>query len=65
MDFKARLHNKAFWVSLIALIMLILKTFKIFDVPEDWENTANVVLSLLVTLGVLIDPTSPGILDKP
>ena len=65
MNWKARLRNKAFWVSATALIVLIAKTFKLFEVPADWETTVNTALSLLVAMGVLIDPTTPGIADNP
>ncbi|KRQ86070.1 Bacteriophage holin [Caloramator mitchellensis] len=64
MNWKARLRNKAFWLSFSALVVLIAKTFKLFEVPEDWETTVNTALSLLVAMGVLMDPTTPGITDK-
>lgn len=64
MNWKARLRNKAFWVSAAALIALIAKTFKLFEVPADWETTVNTALSLLVAMGVLMDPTTPGISDS-
>lgn len=65
MNWKARLRNKAFWLSCSALVVLIAKTFKLFEVPADWETTINTALSLLVAMGVLIDPTTPGITDNP
>lgn len=64
MDWLARIRNKAFWVSALALIVLIVKTFNLFEVPADWEITINVALGLLVAMGVIIDPTTPGITDK-
>ncbi|MDO6355100.1 phage holin [Caloramator sp. CAR-1] len=64
MNWKARLRNKAFWLSFSALVVLIAKTFKLFEVPADWEKTINTALSLLVAMGVLMDPTTPGVLDE-
>lgn len=64
MNWKARLRNKAFWVSAAALLALVAKTFKLFDVPDNFEVIVNLALGLLVGMGVIIDPTTPGITDK-
>ncbi|WDU82252.1 phage holin [Caloramator sp. Dgby_cultured_2] len=64
MNWKVRLRNKAFWLSFSALVVLIAKTFKLFEVPADWETTVNTALSLLVAMGVLMDPTTPGVFDE-
>lgn len=64
MNWKVRFRNKAFWLSFSALVVLIAKTFKLFEVPADWETTVNTALSLLVAMGVLMDPTTPGVFDE-
>lgn len=54
---KPRISNYGFWVSIFALIPLILKCFGITVIP-DYENTVNTILSLLVILGIVNNPTT-------
>lgn len=63
-DLKKRAKNKAFWVSVFSLIALIGQTFEIYTIPENLYDTINAILTTLVGLGILIDPTTPGISDK-
>ncbi|MHC1682835.1 MAG: phage holin [Clostridiaceae bacterium] len=64
MNLKTRLRNKAFVVSLISFIVLMTKTFIKYEFPENFELIINTFLSLLTMLGILIDPTTPGISDE-
>ncbi|MDO6355261.1 phage holin [Caloramator sp. CAR-1] len=63
MNWKARLRNKAFWVSLAAFVAMMAKQFGWFEVPPNYEEIVNSALGLLVMLGIIIDPTTPGIKD--
>lgn len=64
LDWKVRLRNKAFWVALFSLLGLIGRTFGVFEVPDNYELIVDIVLSLFVALGVVIDPSTPGIWDN-
>jgi len=64
MNLKLRMKNKYFWVAAVALVVAVVKQFNPDIIPEGYEVTLNIVLTSLVTMGVLLDPISPGLLDK-
>jgi len=64
MDLKTRMKNKYFWVAAVALVVAVVKQVNPTIIPENYEVTVNVVLTSLVAMGILLDPTSPGIEDK-
>lgn len=64
MDIKKRLQNKAFWVALAAFIALMGKTLNLFNAPDNYNQLVDMFLGLLTMLGIIIDPTTPGISDK-
>lgn len=71
MDIKKRVKNKVFWITLIpAVIMLLQVALELFGITEDFTwlsdrltNLVNAAFSVLVVLGVVVDPTTPGIKD--
>lgn len=70
-NFKLRLKNKTFLVSLFAaLLLLVQEVAKIagYEIPiemtQQAETIFNTVLSVLVLSGVVIDPTTEGIKDS-
>jgi uncharacterized membrane protein len=58
MDLKSRLRNKAFIFSVIGFVMLLIKTFTNYQLPEDIDILVNTGLSILVGAGILNDPTT-------
>ena len=58
MDLKLRMKNKAFWVALI-FQQLNLNIF-----PENIMEITNTILYIFTILGIVVDPTTPGISDK-
>lgn len=64
MDFKARLRNKTFLVSLFSAILLLCQQLGINIFPSNVADIFNTILVILTVLGVVIDPSSPGILDN-
>ena len=64
MNLKEKIKNRYFWAALVALIVAVVKQFNLELVPQGYEITINVVLTSLVTMGVLLDPNSPGLSDK-
>lgn len=61
MNWKNRLTNYNFWISIISAILLILQAFNIeFDIAYINE-IATAVLGLLVVIGIISDPTKTAI----
>jgi len=62
-NWKVRLQSYAFWVSLFALLGLLLPT--LFDIDlGKFEAVSQAVLGLLVAIGVVTDPTTKGLSDS-
>ncbi|ENZ03360.1 phage holin [Clostridium thermobutyricum] len=61
----SRLKNYGLWVSILALIPLILKQFGIYIIPEEYTQITTAILSILVMAGILNNPTTEnkGFLD--
>ena len=64
MDIKSRLRNKTFVLSVIGFIVLLLKTFTKYELPSNFDVIVTTGLSILTALGILIDPSTPGINDN-
>ena len=62
-DWKARLQNKIFWVSLVSAIVLLTQQLGFNIFPSNWADVLNTVLSIFTLLGVIIDPSTKGISD--
>lgn len=58
MNIKSRLKNYGLWVSIIALIPMILKGFNLNILPTNYEQLAMAILSIFVILGIVSDPTT-------
>ena len=63
MNLKEKIKNKYFWVAFVSLIVAVVKQFNPELVPQGYEVTVNVVLTSLVTMGILLDPNTPGMSD--
>ena len=70
MNFILRLKDKTCLVALIsssiAFVYQILGIFEVVPVISESEITqiCGIVINLLVTLGVIVDPTTQGIADS-
>lgn len=63
-NWKLRLQSKYFWVALISLIVLLTHQLGFDIFPKNWEEVLNTVLSILILLGVINDPTTSGLNDS-
>ncbi|MTB42262.1 phage holin [Streptococcus uberis] len=63
-NWKLRLQSKYFWVALISLIVLLTQQLGFDIFPKNWEEVLNTVLSILILLGVINDPTTAGLNDS-
>ena len=62
-DLKARLRNKYFWVSFVALTVILLEQLGI-ALPFDLNAISGTLLSMAVLLGIVVDNGSEGFNDK-
>ena len=62
-DFKARLKNKYFWVSLLSLLVILLEQLGI-QLPFDINAIGGTLLSIAVLLGIIVDNGTEGFSDK-
>jgi phi LC3 family holin len=67
-DWKIRVRNKAFILSLASAVMLfaqvLLKPYRIVVNESYIMSVVNAGLGVLMILGIVSDPTSPGVTDK-
>lgn len=71
-NWKVRIKNKSFWLSLIPAVLLVVQVFAAlfgFDLATDALEVkllacANAVFALLTVLGIVTDPTTDGIADS-
>lgn len=71
-NWKVRVRNKQFWVALIpAMIVLIQAVASVFGAEIDLGDIGNKLLAVvnavfvvLSILGIVTDPTTPGISDS-
>lgn len=71
-NWKVRLKNKAFWLSLIPAILLMIQVVAapfglVFDFGELGNQLlaiVNAIFAVLVILGIVEDPTTAGVGDS-
>lgn len=71
-NWKVRIRNKQFWIALIpAIIILVQVISDLFGVKLDLSNlqekilaVINAVFVVLSILGIVTDPTTPGVADS-
>jgi phi LC3 family holin len=69
-NWKVRLKNPTFWITVIpAIITVIYAVLALFDVipnvaEETLVNGFIAVMSVLATLGIVVDPTTKGVSDS-
>ncbi|PRR83402.1 phage holin [Clostridium vincentii] len=55
---KSRLKNYGLWVSIAALIPLLLQGFGLDVLPDNYNAIINAILSILIMLGLINNPTT-------
>lgn len=71
-NWKVRIKNKAFWLAIIPAVILLIQAIakaagieiNLGDLQENLLNIVNAVFSVLVILGVVVDPTTHGVSDS-
>lgn len=72
LNWKVRLKNKQFWISVIpALALVVQAVAAVFGFTLDFSTltgkiltVVDAVFALLVILGVVVDPTTAGVYDS-
>lgn len=62
-NLKLRLQNKATLVALISAVFLMLQQFGL-NIPSNIQEGINTLVTILVILGIVTDPTTKGIADS-
>ena len=71
-NWKVRIQNKAFWLSAIPAVLLLIQTvaavfgfsLDLGDIGNRLIAVVNAAFGVLVVLGVVTDPTTAGISDS-
>ena len=71
-NWKIRLMNKHFWLAFIPAVLLLIQTvlapfgyqWDFMILNEQLAAIINAVFAVLAILGVVTDPTTPGISDS-
>ena len=63
-NWRVRLRNKTFWLTLVPLLVLLSQQLGLNWVPENWESIFSTVMAILTVVGVINDPTTAGIKDS-
>lgn len=71
-NWKVRLKNKQFWLALIPAVLLLVQAIAsvfgfVLDLSELGDKllvVVNTLFTVLVILGVVVDPTTKGVGDS-
>ena len=64
MNWKSRIRNKTFWVALTSAIVLLTQQLGLNIFPDNIGDIINNMLLIFTILGVIVDPTTPTMLDQ-
>lgn len=61
----SKFKNYGLWVSIASLVLIVLQNANVAVIPEQYNTIVNAVLTILVTLGILSNPSQgTGYIDK-
>lgn len=63
-NWRVRLRNKTFWLTLVPLLVLLSQQLGLNWVPKNWESIFTTVMAILTVVGIINDPTTVGIKDS-
>ena len=63
-NWRVRLRNKTFWLTLVPLLVLLTQQLGLNWVHENWEYIFGTVMAILTVVGIINDPTTAGIKDS-
>ena len=63
-NWRVRLRNKTFWLTLVPLLVLLSQQLGLNWVPKNWESIFGTIMAILTVVGIINDPTTAGITDS-
>ena len=71
-NWKSRIKNKQFWLSIIPAVLLLIQVvavpfgykFQIEMINKQLLDVVNALFVVLTILGIVTDPTTPGLSDR-
>lgn len=60
-NLEKQIRNKYFWMSVVSLIVLTAQQFDLNIIPDEFQEYANTILALLVSVGILNNNMSDGL----
>ena len=66
-DWKARLTNKTWWVSIIGALVLLSQQLGLDlsqYIPQNYLDIINTIFLILTLLGITVDTSTDGISDN-
>lgn len=71
-NWKVRFNNKQFWIEIIPALLLVAQlVLDLFGVKFDFGEIGNKLVGIvnaifvvLALLGIVVDPTTPGVVDS-
>lgn len=73
MDWKTRIRSKAFWITLVPAVVVLIQMIgnifgldmsKLTGLSEELIGVINALFVVLSILGIAVDPTTKGIKDN-
>ncbi|AFO10816.1 holin [Enterococcus phage vB_EfaS_Ef5.2] len=73
MDWKTRIRSKAFWITLVPAVVVLIQMIgnifgldmsKLTGLSEQLIGVINALFVVLSILGIAVDPTTKGIKDN-
>lgn len=65
LDLKSRFRNKAFLLSFIGAIVLLIQQLGFKNIiPSNYVDVVNSILTILAMVGIVVDTSTSGISDK-
>ena len=64
MNWESRIRNKTFWVALTSAIVLLTQQLGLNIFPDNIGDIINTLLLIFTILVVIVDPTTPTMLDQ-
>jgi uncharacterized membrane protein len=59
-----RIRNPLFWGAIVGFVCQFLQVWNIASVPDGWEGAFNSLSQLLIIMGIWVDPSTSGVVDK-
>ncbi|OOM71081.1 bacteriophage holin [Clostridium puniceum] len=62
-NWKTRFTNKIFLIAIASAIVLLSQQLGFNIFPDNWADILNTILTILILLGIVIDPSTSGMSD--